>query len=295
MPPSTGQSAGNEKAPPKPFSARDNLALETAWRDLGKVPQVTGATSSPSRPETSQGRFGIAVPGPGPSLEAQRRRKAANQDRTSLDSIRGTPTSFPDDQPPNLKSRSGYLASSSDARVENYIERHQPTSSMDDSFNDGHIRTSLAYRKRERSSSLNESPSVKRRNSVEEADPLEGHDEGGSLRAHASRDASISGSPFIRAPISQSHSPLGRSMESMSSKDVPQEGQAEPRSRPPSRIAPKPSNLRATVSWDELTQDSLREETNLEDSQVKIPVGASRLHLVELPNLTVCLSSYSIC
>ncbi|KAJ5123192.1 hypothetical protein N7448_009289 [Penicillium atrosanguineum] len=284
-PPSTGQSTGNEKAPPKPFSARDNLALETAWRDLGKTSQVKGVTSSPSRPETSQGRVGIAVPGPGPSLEVQRRRKATNQDPTSFDSIRGTSTSFPDDQPPNLKSRSGYLASSSDARAENYTDRHQPTSSLDDSFNDGHFRSSLAFRKRERSSSLNESPSAKRRNSVEEDDTLEGHDGSGSLRAYPSRDASISGSPFIRAPISQSHSPLGRSMEPMSSNDVPQEGQAEPRSRPPSRIAPKPSNLRATVSLDELTQDSSREETNPEDSQVKIPVGASRLHLVELPNL----------
>ncbi|KAJ5321313.1 hypothetical protein N7476_004315 [Penicillium atrosanguineum] len=285
LPPSTGQSTGNEKAPPKPFSARDNLALETAWRDLGKTSQVKGVTSSPSRPETSQGRVGIAVPGPGPSLEVQRRRKATNQDPTSFDSIRGTSTSFPDDQPPNLKSRSGYLASSSDARAENYTDRHQPTSSLDDSFNDGHFRSSLAFRKRERSSSLNESPSAKRRNSVEEDDTLEGHDGSGSLRAYPSRDASISGSPFIRAPISQSHSPLGRSMEPMSSNDVPQEGQAEPRSRPPSRIAPKPSNLRATVSLDELTQDSSREETNPEDSQVKIPVGASRLHLVELPNL----------
>jgi hypothetical protein len=156
---------------------------------------------------------------------------------------------------------------------------------MDDGFNDGNIRSSLADQKRDRSSSLNESPSAKRRNSVEDDDLLEGHEESGSFRTHGSRDASISGSPFIRVPTSQSHSPLGRSIESVPSKDVPPEGQADPRSRPPSRIAPKPSNLRATVSFDELTQDSTRDETNPEYSQVKIPVGASRLHLVELPNL----------
>lgn len=287
LPPSTGQSTGNERAPPKPFSAKDNHALETAWRDLANPSQVKGAISSPSRPETSQGRSGIAVPGPGPSLDVQRRRRAANQDRTSLDSVRGTPTSFPDDQPRNLKSRSANLATSSDTRAENYADRHRPTSSMDDGFNDGNIRGSLAYQKRDRSSSLNESPSAKRRNSVEDVDLQEGHEESGSFRTHGSRDASISGSPFIRAPTSQSHSPLGRSIESVPSKDVPPEGQADPRSRPPSRIAPKPSNLRATVSLDELTQDSTREETNPEYSQIKIPVGASRLHLVELPNLKV--------
>jgi hypothetical protein len=293
LPPATGQSDGNQRDPPKPFSARDNLALETAWRELGNARQTKAASNSPSRPETSQGRSGIAVPGHGPTLELQRRRKAANLEGASLGSSRGTPTSFPDDLPRNLNSRSGYLASRSDARAEDYADRHAPTSSMDNSFKEGNYRSSIgiAYRKRERSSSLNESPSTKRRNSIED-DPPERQDEAG-LRATASRDASISGSPFIRAPISQSHSPLSHSVESLSSKDGAQEGQVEGRSRPPSRIAPKPSNLRTSVSLDELTQDSSRDETNPEDSQIKIPVGASRLHLVELPNLKVCTFSCS--
>lgn len=288
LPPATGQSTENERAPPKPFSARDNLALEIAWRELGKAQQVKAASKSPSRPETSHGRSGIAVPGHGPSFEVQRRRKAANAEGTSLGSSRGTPTSFPDDLPRNLKSRSGYSANSFDARAEDYADRHQPTSPMDDSFNDGKHRSSIAYRKRDRSSSLNESPLAKRRNSIE--DPLEGQDDAGSLRANRSRDASISGSPFLRAPISQSHSPLGRSIDSLPSKDGAQEGQTELRNGVPNRIVPKPSNLRATVSWDELTQDSSRDETNPEESQIKIPVGASRLHLVELPKLKVCTS-----
>lgn len=290
LPPATGQSTSNERAPPKPFSARDNLALETAWRGLGKVQQVKAASKSPSRPETSHGRSGIAVPGHGPSLEVQRRRKAANAEGASLGSSRGTPTSFPDDLSRNLKSRSGHSANSFDARAEDYADRHQPASPMDDSFNDGKHRSSLVYRKRDRSSSLNESPSAKRRNSIEE-DPLEGQDDAGSLRANRSRDASISGSPFIRAPISQAHSPLGRSIDSVPSKDGAHEGQTELPTGVPNRIAPKPSNLRATVSWDELTQDSSRDETNPEESQIKIPVGVSRLHLVELPKLRVCTSS----
>jgi len=289
LPPATGQSTGDERVPPKPFSARDNLALETAWREFGKTRQAKAAPTGHSRPETSQGRSGIAVPGHGPSLEVQRRRRTANVEDASVGSSRGTPASSPDDPPRNLKIRSGYLASSSDSRTGNYTDRH-PSSSMEDGFNDGHFRSSVAYLKRERSSSLNESPSAKRRTSVEEDDPLEGQDEAGSLRANRSRDASISGSPFIRAPISQSHSPLGRSIESLPSKDVAQEGQTEWRSGALSRTAPKPSNLRTTVSLDELTQDSSRDETNPEESQIKVPVGASRLHLVELPNLKVCTS-----
>jgi hypothetical protein len=114
----------------------------------------------------------------------------------------------------------------------------------------------------------------------------EGDEETPSLRVDPSHDASMSGSPFIRAPISQPQTPLGRSFESSSSREGG-EWQAELRSSTAPRSTPKPSGLRATVSLDQLTQDSQRERTEEPNTQSKIPVGVSRLHLVELPNLKV--------
>lgn len=73
----------------------------------------------------------------------------------------------------------------------------------------------------------------------------------------------------------------------MPPKDGTSEWQAEVRSSVPSRSAPKPSALHATVSLDEITQDEPDEDVPPEDRQDMIPVGASRLHLVELPNLQV--------
>lgn len=279
-PPQTGQSTGNEKVPPQPFSARDNIALEKAWRDLGKARQ---ADKRGSRPATSGGQSGIAVPGQRSSLELDRRHKNPAREDANLVSSRSTPTSVPDDPfSRNLKSRSGYLATSSDARAENYAERRHVISSLDGASNDNSPNGSGAQRKRERSDSLNDSPLSKRRNSKEE-DGAEDGLEAGSLRTNRSRDASISGSPFIRAPVSQLHTPLGRSLESLSLKDGAQE---EPQSTP-NRFPSKPSGLRSTISLDPLAQDTSREEED--DSQAKIPVGASRLHLVELPNLKVCM------
>lgn len=285
LPPASGQPTGNEKAPPKPFSARDNAALETAWRKLGEAQHAKPADESSSRPDTSKGRSGIAVPGLESSLEVEHRCKAANREGPSLRSSRSTPSSFADDQSPrNLKSRARYLASSSDARAEIYPERRQAGSPIEDG---GTPSSSGAYKNRERSFSPNESRSAKRRYSIEDDDQDDGQDDTGSLRANRSRDASISGSPFIRAPISQSHTPLARSVESLPLKDGPKEGQAEVRSSASNRAAPKPSGLRATVSLDEMAQDTSREESSTKDPQTNIAVGASRLHLVELPNLKV--------
>lgn len=276
LPPQTGQSAANENAPPQPFSARDNIALETAWHELGKARQANNADKSVSRPTTSNGQAGIAVPGQRSSLEVERRR-------------RSTPTSIADNSPSrNVKSRSGYQATSSVARRESFARR-SPSS-----LGGGFDNTSGcgAHRKRDRSTSLTGSPLAKRRSSMEDDDAESRHEETGSLPANRSRDASISGSPFIRAPIAPSHSPLGRSFESLSCKDVTQEGQPEPRSTP-SRAAPVPSGLRSSFSLDQLAQQDSREEEEEEGPEAKIPVGASRLHLVELPQLKVCANPVS--
>lgn len=281
LPAQTGQSTANERAPPQPFSARDNIALENAWRELGESRRAAHADNGGSRPATSKGQTAIAVPGQRSSSEARHPRRNPAREDTSLVSSRSTPPSVPDDLPSrNLKSRSGYLATSSDARAESYAERQNVVSSLDGESTANALGYSGNQRKRERSTCVNDSPMTKRRSSVED----DGAEETGSLRTNRSRDASISGSPFIRAPVSQSHSPLGRSVESLPLRDGAQEGHAESRNTP-SRSAPKPSGLRSALSLDQMAQDNAQEQA--EESQTEIVVGASRLHLVELPNLKV--------
>lgn len=283
LPPQTGQSTANERAPPQPFSARDNIALEKAWRELGEARRADQADKSGSRPATSKRQPGIAVPCRRGSLEKEHRRQSSVREDASLVSSRSTPPSIRDDLPSRrLKSRSGYLATSSDTRAEVYAEERHIISSPD-AVSTGNLPSGNGIqRKRERSTSVNDTPLTKRRNSMED----DGAEETSSLRTNRSRDASISGSPFIRAPISQSHSPLGRPGETLPLRDRIQEGQSEPQSTP-SRAAPKPSRLRSTMSLNQMAEDSTPEEAD--EFQTKIVVGASRLHLVELPNLKACM------
>lgn len=293
-PPTSGQASEDERTPPKPFSARDNLALEKSWQELGKAREAQQAGQTGPSPETPTARSGIAVPGQGSASDVERRRKLAVSGDASLSSTGSTPIeqpSLPDELPSrSAKGRSGHPGASADARPESYAERRLMISSMEDDVKDGSPSKSAGsvYRKRDRSTSLNESLSTKRRSSSPVDHDMEDvHDESASVRANRSRDASISGSPFIRAPISQSHSPFGRSVESLPPRDGSHEGQPELRVPVTPRSVPKPSGLRTTMSLEGFSQDPTREEESEEDSQVKIPVGASRLHLVELPNLKV--------
>lgn len=292
LPPPASQGTGNERLPPTPFSARDNIALEEAWHDLREARKAKLAGNHRSRPNTSTGPPGIAVPGH-ESISNVERRIPANQDDPSLVGSRGSTLSnlqsFPDDLPSRShKSHIAFATGSAEIRTHDPGNENRVGSSLGDGFKHDTPRGIAIDQKIERSSSVNESSAAKgRSSSPSEAENVgEVGEEIGSFRADRSHDASISGSPFIRAPTSQPQTPLGRSFESSSSREGG-EWQAELRTNTVSRSAPKPSGLRATVSIDQLTQDSQRERTEEANAQSKIPVGVSRLHLVELPNLKV--------
>ncbi|KAJ5893697.1 hypothetical protein N7495_005388 [Penicillium taxi] len=257
VPAPTGQITGT----PNPFSAKDNAALEAAWRDIGKAQQ---------EPHQFKGAA-IAVPGRG---LAGYRGVATREDLSVGSSKSSNPISLPDD--PALRNFKGQS-------VESYSERRRVlVSSLDTSYNDEIPRTSVTFQTSEPSTSLNESPSGKnRRNSPSEKD----EEEARSLRPNRSRDASISGSPFIRAPISPSYNSFGRSVDSLLPNDGIQDWQAEARQSGLGRSASKRSNLRATVSLEETAPDSSEQEIPRKDVLEQIPVGASRLYLVELPSL----------
>ncbi|KAJ5616982.1 hypothetical protein N7537_002096 [Penicillium hordei] len=290
LPPPASQGTGNERLPPTPFSARDNIALEEAWHDLREARKTKLAGKHRSRPNTSIGPPGIAVPGH-ESVSNVERRMPASQEDPSLVGSRGSTLSnlqsFPDDLPSHShKSHIAFVTGSAEIQTHGLGKENCVSSPLGNGFKHDTPGEISIDRKRARPSSVNESGAAKRRSSspLEAENVGEGDAEIGSLRADRSHDASMSGSPFIRAPISQPQTPLGRSFESFSSKEGG-EWQAELRTSTAPRSALKPSGLRTTVSIDQLTQDSQRERTEETNAQSKIPVGVSRLHLVELPNL----------
>ncbi|KAJ5800137.1 uncharacterized protein N7518_002205 [Penicillium psychrosexuale] len=288
LPPPTSQGTGNERVPPTPFSARDNIALEEAWRDLREA-RKTKSANHRSRPNTSTGPPGIAVPSH-QSVSNVEHRKAASQEDPSLVGSRGStlsnPPFFPDDLPSrSRKSSLTFATGSAGMRIHELGKENRVGSPLGDEFKHDTSRGISTDQKRVRSSSINEFNTPKRSGSPLEAENVgEGDEVVGSLQADRSHGASMSGSPFIRAPVSHPQTPLGRSFESSSSREGG-EWQAELRPSTAPRSAPKPSGLRTTVSLDQLTQDSEREMTEEPNTQLKIPVGVSRLHLVELPNL----------
>ncbi|CAG8050624.1 unnamed protein product [Penicillium nalgiovense] len=289
LPPPASQGTGSERLPPTPFSTRDNIALEEAWHDLREARKTKFAANHRSRPNTSIGPSGIAVPGY-ESVSNVERRNAANQEDPSLVGSRGStlsnPPSFPDNVPSRShKSHLAFATGSAGIRTRELGNENRVGAPLSDGLKHDTPRGIAIDRKRARSSSVNESNATKRRSSSPpEVENVGEGEETGSLRADHSHNASMSGSPFIRAPISQSQTPLGRSVESCSSREGG-EFQAELRTSTAPRSALKPSGLRTTVSLDQLTQDSRRERTEDSNTQSKIPVGVSRLHLVELPNL----------
>ncbi|KAJ5629418.1 hypothetical protein N7528_003075 [Penicillium herquei] len=250
LPAATGQASEDEKVPPQPFSARDNTALESAWTELRRSGQRnSGHSGSHAEVSSSRKDSGIAVPNQGSSLEGNRRDATLSRGDASLPSSRGThsnPTSVPD------------------------VFTEAPGANV-------------SYRKRA-FSSMNESYSAKRRSRSPPEDSAEGHEFTGSFQGPSSH-TSISGSPFIRAPISQPDSRLtGRSVESLMSNEGA-EWQTEVRSNAPHQSTSKPSGLRTSMSLDEMSAAESAESSPSVEPQTKIPVGALRLHLVELPNL----------
>ncbi|KAL5332395.1 DDHD domain-containing protein [Aspergillus crustosus] len=284
-PPAGGQDQANERVPPQPFSVRDNIALEEAWLSIQREKKLRKDGKSRARDtDAVESPHSIAVPGRKAAVtqgvqsdgRTQRSRRAATVSGSGSHTLPQRPASrYKDHGEGTGHKNSGSLDPSSDQ------------SGLDSSAAGGSLSIgSQPYRKRE-ISPTGHSKSVRRRISAsKDEDPnLEW---GGSVGSHGhpSRDVSISGSPFIRAPVTQPSSPLSRSLDSRDgSQDLHHEQHATGHSYDPS----KPSGLR-TSTYQEEVLDQSAEHTDVDpeehdDTQSKIPVGVSRLHLVELPNL----------
>lgn len=290
-PPSGGQNSGNERAPPQPFSAKDNMALENAWREL-QMTWGSAARQPKPRAAASARNQHISIPKRIPDLE--RVKRAGNRDNVSLfGSYEGSPrvsTSLLDDQ----------LSNSTEVRQNNEVasvdmrSKGSPEGMRVQSMPEGDTRDSdriNVHRKRAGSSLGYDPKTVRRKTSLSlpyDEDAGREEVESGSPHANPSRDASISGSPFVRAPLSRPQTPLGRSVEPSSLRDAEDELHPESHTRGSGHVVPKTSGLRASIRREGSQEGSSLDLDGEEDQdQLMVPVGVSRLHLVELPNLKV--------
>ncbi|KAK1142734.1 hypothetical protein N8T08_007366 [Aspergillus melleus] len=292
-PPSGGQDSGNERAPPQPFSVKDNIVLEETWLSLlraGKQKASSGKRSLEGSAVWS--KKGVTVPGH-KSVPRDRRRPTGTLGDTSLAGSERSHASLPDFSleeraPQNFETRSSLESGSVEADNKDLGGRVRPRSTLDNAVKAADTSSPLSYRKRDLSPNNSLRATRHRTNESPQSEDtaIEGI-ESGSLRGCSSRDGSISGSPFARAPSTRPQSLLGRSVDSIASKDGNPAPQTEAPANVSSHVAPKPSGLRISAHPDE-SPDSLEENeesTESEATQTRIPVGVSRLHLVELPNL----------
>lgn len=284
LPPSGNQGPGNERAPPQPFSVKDNIALEESWISVLRTTKQELAAKKHSREGSSSNRnSGITVPGREFLLDTDRKRHSGSHgDKSwagSHKSHLSAPGSILDDEP----------CRSPEASIKHSAEKPRGRYSLDRGIGESDRSGILTYRKRESSPNSN-SKAARRRitNSSHSEGPVSDSVESTSWRGFPSRDSTISGSPFARAPLGPSESMLGRSIESASSKDGDQGNRTEHQTNLPSHITQKPSGLRTSLHQAKACEDPLdgsNNSTEDQTAQLKIPVGASRLHLVELPNL----------
>lgn len=287
-PPTSGQGSGNEWAPLQPFSVRDNAALEDSWKQLQQTIRKELDAKYKSQSGTSSTRnSGIDVPGRGFSVDPGKLKQKGLHDTSlagSQKSSAGAPSRSLDDQlPPSSQIRSRIEASKAGVNNKGSRERSRTLGS---SLDGGPTAGTGVRRKLEPPFNDKFGSVETKANEVLTSDDA-GADgaESTSPRSYPSRDVSISGSPFARAPVSPRHSPLGRSVESISSKDGNQDSLIDP----PTQSVPKPSGLRTTIRQASPDEDDgeTGEADPVEEPRHKVPVGASRLHLVELPSLKV--------
>ncbi|KAL4932920.1 DDHD family phospholipase [Aspergillus undulatus] len=273
-PPASGQ-AVDARVPPQPFSVRDNIALEEAWLSIKRGNKLKKARKAKARHvDAADTKSGIDVPGRRPvTTEGQ----AGSRGRTGLSggSIKPRAGTLPSSYTQTLPQRPASGPNEGQGRAD------KDGGSKDSSLGEGISIASPLYRKREISPPVNAKSFRRKLSGSRTEDNLE--EGSASPQGQYSRDASISGSPFARAPPTQPSSPLSRSIDW----DGGQELHHEHQTASSSYTASKPSGLRTSIYQEESLDDSKVTDADADedDARTKIPVGVSRLHLVELPDL----------
>lgn len=288
--PSGSSSSAYEKFPPQPFSARDNIALEEAWKELRdkretKLSRSSGKHDGPSKATRIPGRHHKL------SSRLGTPNKVGSQDdkRTGADDTIRSLSRESESIPPS--SAAGPIGVGGQ---QSSLRENDTPGDGSGSMNDG--------RKREVSPLGGRHKSAKRKSTSSPSEEPTLEPESAILQGSVSSDMNISGSPFIRAPSRrpdlQSNSPLDpssygttQSLRPSSARGVRAEEILDS-----DMAAPRSSGLRRESTQLAESPDRLLDKLEDDVPQAVIPVGYSRLHLVELPNLKVynSLLSFSL-
>jgi hypothetical protein len=246
--PSTSSASAHTKSSPQPFSAKDNIALEEAWRVLREARNAKLAQDVNKATDVSGKTMGIPLRG-----------------QSSSDGI-GV------------------------SRTRSSLRSHEEASNSADIPTHDHEPGSSGPKRRDGSPVGRASKSTKRKSGSspgaqrvfpEEVELPWSQGEPSSL-------TNITGSPFVRAPTRRSRSPSrSRSKEDNSRQLGEGESSQEVDIEARAPTAAKALGTQVEAYQSSETLDATAHESEGESVQFKVPVGVSRLHLVELPNLKV--------
>lgn len=254
LPAPSGNSASLQaKLPPRPFSVRDNIALEEAWQGL-------------------RGRTEISASGNGPQA-------TSGQNTTSgggSDSVR-------------RRDKHGGLASGEQHDSSNILNSQKDITlrtPRDEKPADTGMRSTMQKRHSIPIPRRSKSPKHHRMSSpsAEEGGSLTQTDPSTPRTGRRARNTSVSGSPFIRAPIRHRLKPLFDTRMSSSEPGSTETSPERPVSAPRDT---KVLNQDRALPEDQQSRSRSSSAAIKNEPEASVTVGASRLHQVELPDLQV--------
>ncbi|KAL1955465.1 hypothetical protein VTO42DRAFT_8559 [Malbranchea cinnamomea] len=268
--PSSSSATSQAKLPPRPFSARDNIALEEAWQSLRKKVGELKA-----RRRVIPGSHSYRQHSRGSNANASRQGRRSDDidsEIPALAEFQGSTSDFSRETSPPRSLRGGVVGkndSRGDGRVPAAID-------VDD----------IAQKRRSMPiPRTSKSPKHYRTSSP-------GGEEGGShvetgpstpRTGQHSTNTSVSGSPFIRAPIRHKRTPLSDSRISKSDQGLTAPSPERPVS--PSLTDKMLSKDHALERNKQQSRSRSSSEAMENEIEASVTVGASRLHQVELPKL----------
>ena len=300
-PPTSGSSASQAKLPPRPFSVRDNIALEEAWQGLRSAAEDALA-GDVHETHGRQDEISRAAKG-----DAEHRSGAREDDDVSNTAVWNASRLSADGLWEQKEKIPGFLTfrdSAGTRRRKGFsISHHREGTAQSPSALETKIpnraRRGLSdleeTRRKRYSAPLERTSKTAKRNSVSspsgEEERLTGSGNSTPRTGRQSVDLSVSGSPFLRAPIRERSNTVSPSPSAAIGDDI-QSGDKSP--TPASRRHRAPLGKQQEEDYDDEYRNQSRPASAMSevDLGATVTVGASRLHLVELPNLKVGFSHY---
>lgn len=258
-------STAQSKLPPRPFSARDNIALEEAWQGLrNTVEDLAAEKAAEGGSERSE-----------PDGTASANRRAPLKPHERGGGVGGGARSQGERENPTRRDLPHALRKSSQIQR---VENDNPPTRRDEQADD---KPGSVLQERQ-SIPIPRGPTASGHNNTSSASRPQNDSSAGSgpstPRGHRPSDLNVSGSPFARAPVRHRQSPLlDKGASIFGNDDVPpisketkisEEGYMERGTKPSPQSRSRSSS-----------------ETRKNELESAVTVGTSRLHEVDLPKL----------